>query len=280
METGHATHDRLSSGGPVAGFAGLPRRERLRIGSFRTPESPVLPVAGSGLVRLTRIAAGLIAGSSSRLRTQQESCASWPAYAGKVPLAPLTARAPECASTEARWSRRVGCTDRVASRSAWSTASLAGASRMQSRGTAMPHPRASGRSPTQFTLRPAVVESNQPRPDGEAVLARMSELLFVEVLRRHIDAFPAEQTGWLAGRRRGPRSFVSPTGLANGIPGGEGLFTGRAPPRAAGAADPAPRAAALPESPRRDAPSRPQARSRDRAPRTGSLPRRPRERRP
>ncbi|MFN8177780.1 MAG: AraC family transcriptional regulator [bacterium] len=48
-------------------------------------------------------------------------------------------------------------------------------------------------------LRAAVVESNQRRPGGEAVLERMSEMLFVEVLRRHLDALPAEETGWLAG---------------------------------------------------------------------------------
>jgi AraC-like DNA-binding protein len=50
-------------------------------------------------------------------------------------------------------------------------------------------------------LRAAVVESNQRRPGGEAVLERMSEMLFVEVLRRYIDALPAGQTGWLAGMR-------------------------------------------------------------------------------
>lgn len=50
-------------------------------------------------------------------------------------------------------------------------------------------------------LRTVVTESNQRRPGGEAVLARMSEMLFVEVLRRHIDALPPEQTGWLAGMR-------------------------------------------------------------------------------
>jgi AraC-like DNA-binding protein len=50
-------------------------------------------------------------------------------------------------------------------------------------------------------LRVAVVESNQRRPGGEAVLERMSEMLFVEVLRRYIDALPAGQTGWLAGMR-------------------------------------------------------------------------------
>ncbi len=50
-------------------------------------------------------------------------------------------------------------------------------------------------------LRAVVAESNQKRPGGEAVLERMSEMLFVEVLRRHIDSLPPEQTGWLAGMR-------------------------------------------------------------------------------
>jgi AraC-like DNA-binding protein len=50
-------------------------------------------------------------------------------------------------------------------------------------------------------LRTAVRESNVKRPGGEAVLERMSEVLFVEVLRRYVDALPAEQTGWLAGMR-------------------------------------------------------------------------------
>ena len=50
-------------------------------------------------------------------------------------------------------------------------------------------------------LRVAVAESNQKRPGGEAVLERMSEMLFVEVLRRYVDSLPAEHTGWLAGLR-------------------------------------------------------------------------------
>lgn len=44
-------------------------------------------------------------------------------------------------------------------------------------------------------------ESSQKRAGGEAVLERMSEMLFVEVLRRHVDSLPAEETGWLAGLR-------------------------------------------------------------------------------
>ena len=47
-------------------------------------------------------------------------------------------------------------------------------------------------------LRSVVEESSGKRPGGEAVLERMSEMLFVEVLRRYIDTLPAGQTGWLA----------------------------------------------------------------------------------
>jgi AraC-like DNA-binding protein len=50
-------------------------------------------------------------------------------------------------------------------------------------------------------LRAAVVESDRKGPGGEAALERMSEMLFVEVLRRYVDALPEEQTGWLAGMR-------------------------------------------------------------------------------
>jgi len=46
-----------------------------------------------------------------------------------------------------------------------------------------------------------VEESRRKRPGGEAVLERMSEMLFVEVLRRYVDLLPAGQTGWLAGMR-------------------------------------------------------------------------------
>ena len=47
----------------------------------------------------------------------------------------------------------------------------------------------------------AVAESSGPRSGGESVLARASELIFVEIIRRHVAALPAEQTGWLAGLR-------------------------------------------------------------------------------
>lgn len=47
----------------------------------------------------------------------------------------------------------------------------------------------------------AVAEAASPRPGGEGVLAKLSEVLFVEVLRRYITQLPTEQTGWLAGLR-------------------------------------------------------------------------------
>jgi AraC-like DNA-binding protein len=50
-------------------------------------------------------------------------------------------------------------------------------------------------------LSSVVRESNRRQPGGEAVLERMSEMLFVEVLRRYLADLPAEQTGWLAGLR-------------------------------------------------------------------------------
>ena len=47
----------------------------------------------------------------------------------------------------------------------------------------------------------AAMESKEKRAGGEAVLAQLSELLFVEVVRIYLDSLPPEQTGWLAGLR-------------------------------------------------------------------------------
>jgi AraC-like DNA-binding protein len=46
-----------------------------------------------------------------------------------------------------------------------------------------------------------VAESAERRSGAAATLARLSELLFVEVVRSYIGTLPAEQTGWLAGLR-------------------------------------------------------------------------------
>jgi AraC-like DNA-binding protein len=47
----------------------------------------------------------------------------------------------------------------------------------------------------------AVAESVEGRTGGECVLARASELMFVEVVRRYVASLPSGQTGWLAGLR-------------------------------------------------------------------------------
>lgn len=47
----------------------------------------------------------------------------------------------------------------------------------------------------------AVKESGGARAGGENVLARVSELMFVEVIRRYIESLPATHSGWLSGLR-------------------------------------------------------------------------------
>ena len=47
----------------------------------------------------------------------------------------------------------------------------------------------------------ASTESAEKRAGGESVLARLSELMFIEVVRRHLESLPPEQVGWLAGLR-------------------------------------------------------------------------------
>jgi len=47
----------------------------------------------------------------------------------------------------------------------------------------------------------AVSETNSPRPGGDAVLERLSEMMFVDAARRYLDSLPEDATGWLAGLR-------------------------------------------------------------------------------
>jgi len=47
----------------------------------------------------------------------------------------------------------------------------------------------------------AVGESGARRPGGENVLARLSELMFVEMIRQYIETLPPAEIGWLAGLR-------------------------------------------------------------------------------
>jgi AraC-like DNA-binding protein len=53
----------------------------------------------------------------------------------------------------------------------------------------------------ETSLRYAVTEARSPRPGARAVLGKLSEVLFAESLRRHLDSLAPGQTGWLAGLR-------------------------------------------------------------------------------
>jgi AraC-like DNA-binding protein len=53
----------------------------------------------------------------------------------------------------------------------------------------------------EHSIRYSVGQADAARPGGEAVLAKLSEALFIETLRRYIALLPQEQTGWLAGVR-------------------------------------------------------------------------------
>ena len=44
-------------------------------------------------------------------------------------------------------------------------------------------------------------ERERARPGAESVITRLAELMFIEVLRRHLEELPPGQSGWLAGLR-------------------------------------------------------------------------------
>lgn len=48
-------------------------------------------------------------------------------------------------------------------------------------------------------LEVAEAEASAPGPGGEGVLSRLAELMFLEMVRRHLEALPAGRGGWLAG---------------------------------------------------------------------------------
>ncbi|HTV18035.1 MAG TPA: AraC family transcriptional regulator [Polyangiaceae bacterium] len=64
------------------------------------------------------------------------------------------------------------------------------------------HVRSSGPSdPLGKLIELALSESEAPRAGGECILSRLSELLFVELVRRYLAALPPENVSWLAGLR-------------------------------------------------------------------------------
>lgn len=60
---------------------------------------------------------------------------------------------------------------------------------------------ASGDGALPALIEGAAREVRSRRPGGESMLARFSELMFVEVVRRHLESLPPGDRGWLAGLR-------------------------------------------------------------------------------
>jgi AraC-like DNA-binding protein len=51
----------------------------------------------------------------------------------------------------------------------------------------------------EASIRYALAEARSPRPGGAGVLAKLAEVLFIEVLRLYMNEHDAGRTGWLAG---------------------------------------------------------------------------------
>ena len=68
----------------------------------------------------------------------------------------------------------------------------------------------------QSYLRIWLVERGEDQLGGACVLAKLSELMFVEAIRRYVESLPADQAGWLAGLKD---PFVGKVlGLMHGSP--------------------------------------------------------------
>ena len=61
----------------------------------------------------------------------------------------------------------------------------------------------SAASLVQELVRTGVIESSTERPGGASIRTKLSELLFVEAMRRYADNLPPERRGWLAGLQDG-----------------------------------------------------------------------------
>lgn len=62
-------------------------------------------------------------------------------------------------------------------------------------------PAGSGLDWTVQCMRQAALEAANPRPGGNAMLERLSEMLFIEAVRQYVASLPGESRGWLAGLR-------------------------------------------------------------------------------
>ena len=63
------------------------------------------------------------------------------------------------------------------------------------------HVSSAGDAPLRTLMELALTESTAPRGGSACVLSRVSELLFIEAVRRHAAALPPGQGGWFAGLR-------------------------------------------------------------------------------
>jgi AraC-like DNA-binding protein len=61
--------------------------------------------------------------------------------------------------------------------------------------------RASSAAWLESSMRFAAQEADGSRPGSATVLSKLSELLFVEAIRRHVDSIPDDRKGWLGGLR-------------------------------------------------------------------------------
>ena len=63
------------------------------------------------------------------------------------------------------------------------------------------HVRGGAGGATEAFVRMALAEGADRRPGSDVVLGRLSELMFVDVVRRYLETLPPERAGWLAGLR-------------------------------------------------------------------------------
>jgi AraC-like DNA-binding protein len=78
-------------------------------------------------------------------------------------------------------------------------------------------PAGDGTAIGDLLLELVVAESRTRRSGSEALLERMSEMMFVDAIRRHAERLPEESTGWLAGLR--DRIVGRALTLLHGAPG-------------------------------------------------------------
>ncbi len=70
---------------------------------------------------------------------------------------------------------------------------------------------------TNDLIRVALEEHETPIAGGETILAKLSELMFMQAIREYIDSLPSEATGWLSGLR--DRHVGAALKLMHGRPG-------------------------------------------------------------